>query len=69
MHENKSLGVTIGDKLSWKPHIIHVKYKIARNTAVINKAKQVLDDKSLHTLYYCTEVWGNIYSIKVHYSH
>lgn len=68
VHENKFLGVTIDDKLCWKPHITHVKYKIARSIAVINKAKHVLDYKSLHTLYcslvlpylhYCAEVWGN----------
>lgn len=70
VHENKFLGVTVDDRLSWKPHITHVKYKVARSIAVINKAKQVLDYKSLHTLYcslvlpyfhYCAEVWGNNY--------
>ena len=44
-----------------------LQYKVARSIAVINKAKQVLDHKSLHTLYcslvlpylnYCTEVLG-----------
>jgi hypothetical protein len=43
VHKIKFLGVTIDDKLSWKPHITHVKYKVARSLAVINKAKQVLD--------------------------
>ena len=70
VHENKFLGVLIDDRLSWKQHITHVKYKISRSIAIINKAKQVLDYKSLHTLYcslvlpylhYCAEVWGNNY--------
>ena len=37
VHKIKFLGVTIDDKLSWKPHITHVKYKVARSLAVINK--------------------------------
>ena len=69
VHENKFLGVIIDDKLSWKQHIIHVKHKVSRSIAVINKAKLVLDYKSLHTLYcslvlpylHCAEVWGNKY--------
>ena len=36
VNENKFLGVTIDDRLSWKPHITHVKYKVARSIAVIN---------------------------------
>ena len=31
VHKIKFLGVTIDDKLSWKPHITHVKYKVARS--------------------------------------
>ena len=63
VNENKFLGVTIDDRLSWKPHITHVKYKVARSIAVINKAKQVLDHKSLHTQTYhhekflCNNCW------------
>ena len=70
VNENKFLGVIIDDKLSWKQHITHVKLKVSRSIAVINKAKHFLDYKALHTLYcslvlpylhYCAEVWGNTY--------
>ena len=68
--EIKFLGVTIDEKLNWKSHIKHVQSKVSRSIAVINKAKRILDKKSLHTLYcslvlpyfqYCIEVWGNNY--------
>ena len=39
VQENKFLGVIIDDRLSWKQHITHVKYKVSRSIAVINKAK------------------------------
>ena len=60
----------IDDVLSWKSHVKHVKSKLSKSIAVINKAKHVLNPKSLHTLYcslvlpylsYCVEVWGNNY--------
>lgn len=64
------MGVTIDDRINWKSHIKHVQTKVSRSIAIINKAKKVLDQKSLHTLYcslvspyfqYCAEVWGNNY--------
>ncbi len=72
--ENRFLGVIIDDKLCWKAHIKHIHSKISRSIAVLNKAKQVLDYKSLHILYcslvspylsYCAEVWGNNYKSDV----
>lgn len=51
VHENKFLGVIIDEKISWKPHIIHIQTKLSRSISVLNKAKQVLDHKSLHILY------------------
>lgn len=75
VHEIKFLGVIIDDKISWKPHIKHVQSKVSRSIAVINKAKKVLDNKSLHTLYYslvspylqyCAEVWGNNYKTSLY---
>ena len=74
VHENKFLGIMIDDRLSWKQHITHVKYKVSRSIALINKAKQVLDYKCLHSLYcslilpylhYCVEVWGNNYKTSI----
>ncbi len=70
VHENRFLGVTVDDRLNWKPHIKHVQSKVSRSIAVIHKAKQLLDHNSLRTLYcslvlpylhYCAEVWGNTY--------
>jgi hypothetical protein len=75
VHENKFLGVIIDDRISWKSHINHVQSKLSRSIAVINKAKQVLDQKSLHMLYcslvlpyliYCVEIWGHNYKSSLH---
>ena len=71
----KFLGVTIDEKLNWKSHIKHIHSKLSRSIAVLYKAKQVLDHKSLHILYcslvspylsYCAEVWGNNYKSTLH---
>merc|ERR1712035_19378 len=68
--ENKFLGVIGDDKLSWKSHINHVKSKMAKSIAILYKAKDVLSQNALITLYYsliapymtyCIEVWGNTY--------
>lgn len=65
---NTFLGV-IDDKLSWRPHINHIKNKISKSIAILNKTKYILG-KSLHLLYsnfigpyiaYCVEVWGYVY--------
>ena len=68
--ENKFLGVIIDDKINWKSHIKYIHNKLARSISVLNKAKHLLNFKSLRMLYcslvlpymnYCTEVWGNTY--------
>ena len=68
--ENKFLGVIIDDKISWKSHIKYIHNKLSRSVSVLNKAKHLLNYKSLRMLYcslvlpylnYCTEVWGNTY--------
>lgn len=57
----------IDDKISWKSQIKHVQTKMSSCIAVLNKAKQALDHKSLCILYctlvlpyliYCAEVWA-----------
>ena len=48
---NTFLGVIIDETLSWKPHIKHIHSKVSRSIAVLNKAKQFLDNKSLRILY------------------
>ena len=75
VYENKFLGVVLDDKICWKPHIRHVGVKIAKSIAVINKAKHILNTRSLHILYctmilpyltYCVEAWGNTYKTAIH---
>jgi len=64
----KFIGVLIDSSLTWEQHIQLVKSKIAKGIGVICKARKVLDEKTLITLYYsmiypyltyCVEVWGN----------
>lgn len=68
VYENKFLGVILDHKIGWKPHINHVKAKLATSIAILGKSGHILDHKSLHTLYntlilpylsYCVEIWGN----------
>ncbi|KAL3974187.1 hypothetical protein ACER0C_002548 [Sarotherodon galilaeus] len=68
--EIKFLGVIIHHKLSWIPHITHIKGKISKSLAILYKVKDLINQTSLYTLYcsiilpymtYCVEVWGNTY--------
>lgn len=68
--ETKFLGVIIDENLNWKPQIKHLQSKILKMIAILNKAKQALNNKSLHILYrslvspyltYCAEVWANTF--------
>lgn len=73
--EIKFLGVVIDSKLSWKPHIKYIKTKISKSLAILNKAKELLNQASLSMLYssfilpymtYCVEVWGNTYKTNIY---
>ena len=64
----KFRGVFIDDKLNWKKHISYISGKISRGLGVIIKARMLLSEGSLKTLYYsflypyftyCNHVWGN----------
>ena len=64
----KFLGVYIDNKLNWKKHISIITGKVARAIGVIVRAKRLLNQNSLKTLYfsfiypfltYCNHVWGN----------
>uniref|UniRef100_A0A8C7Y996 Reverse transcriptase domain-containing protein n=1 Tax=Oryzias sinensis TaxID=183150 RepID=A0A8C7Y996_9TELE len=75
IYENKFLGVIIDDKLTWKAHISYIQAKLSRSISVLNKAKLVLDHKSLRMLYctlvlpyfsYCVKVLGNNYKTTLH---
>ena len=66
VYENTFLGVIVDHKLCWKPHIDYVR---AKSISVISRVRDMLNTKSLHTLYcamvlpymyYCSKVWGNI---------
>ena len=71
VYDSTFLGVIIDHNLSWKPHINHIKSKtneMSKSIAILNKAKNILNQKSLLMLYgslivpyitYCVEVWGN----------
>ena len=66
----KFLGVIIDNKLSWKNHIKHVVGKVSRGIGMILKARKLLNQDALITLYYsfifpyfvyCNHVWGSTY--------
>ena len=48
----KFLGVVIDDKLNWYHHLRSIKNKMAKGIGVICKAKRLLPEKTLITLYY-----------------
>ena len=69
-HKTKFLGVIVDEKLTWFEHIQYIKCKIAKGIGIICKARQVLNSKTLCTLYYCfvypylnycVEVWGDTF--------
>ena len=69
-HKTKFLGVIVDEKLTWFEHIQYVKCKISKGSGIICKARQLLNSKTLCTLYYCfvypylnycVEVWGDTF--------
>ncbi len=48
----KFLGLIIDDQLKWSDHISHVKSKLTSSLFAIRKAKHVLSQKHIKTLYY-----------------
>lgn len=70
VNEITFLGVLLQNKLSWKPHINHIKAKLCKSLAIISKVKELLNEKNVYILYcslvlpymtYGLEVWGNTY--------
>uniref|UniRef100_A0A8C6WXL7 Ig-like domain-containing protein n=1 Tax=Neogobius melanostomus TaxID=47308 RepID=A0A8C6WXL7_9GOBI len=45
------LGVTLDHKISWKPHIIQIKTKVAKILAIMNKSKYISLITKLYILY------------------
>ena len=69
-YKTKFLGVIMDEKLSWCDHIQYIKNKIAKRIGIISKARRLLNNETLCTLYncfvypylnYCVEIWGNIF--------
>ena len=63
----KFLGVILDEKLTWRNHIQYIKGKIANNMGIITKARKIVNEETLLTLYYsfiypylnyCITAWG-----------
>ena len=67
VHQTKFLGVVIDSGLTWTDHVSRIANKMSRNIGIINKVKNLIDEKSLIQLYntlvlpylmYCHLIWG-----------
>ena len=67
----KFLGVLIDSKLNWNCHIQYIKKKIAKGVGILCKARKILTDETMITLYYAfvypylqyaVEIWGNTFN-------
>jgi len=68
----KFLGVILDRSLSWDKHINYIKGKISRGAGIISRAKKLLNQNTLITLYYsfifpyinyCINAWGSTYDL------
>ena len=68
VNDIKFLGVFTDSKMSWSCHIQHIRKKISKGIGILYKAKRLLTQETLITLYnsfiypyivYCIEVWGS----------
>ena len=68
VNDIKFLGVFIDSKMSWSCHIQYIRKKISKGIGILYKAKRLLTQETLITLYnsfiypyivYCIEVWGS----------
>ena len=67
VESTKFLGVILDTNITWAEQINKVKAKVSRGVGILSKARKVLENSALHTLYhsliyphfiYCIEVWG-----------
>ena len=58
------------EKLTWCEHVQYIKHEIAKGNGIISKARRLLNNDMLCTLYhcfvysysnYCIEVWGDTF--------
>jgi len=65
------LGVQIDSKLNWNCHIQYIKKNVAKGVGILYKARKVIADSTILTLYYAfvypylqyaVEIWGNTYN-------
>ena len=70
----KFIGVLLDEKLLWDRHVQFIKPKISKGIGILCKARKVLNEQILITLYnsiiypylnYCVEVWGSAASVHV----
>ncbi len=66
VYENNFLGVIIYHKLCWKSHINHVKTKMSKSIAILNRTKHILNEKTLYILYCALIVPYIIYCVGSH---
>ena len=69
-NHTRFLGVIVDQHLTFESHVKYIKGKISRGIGILYKAKRILKESSLLTLYYafiypyftyCITVWGNTY--------
>ena len=74
MDKVKYLGVMIDDKLTWEPHIEHIKDKLNSSITIIKRIKKFIPQSEYLKIYnalfkshisYCISCWGGISCKKV----
>ena len=70
----KFMGIILDSKLSWNDHIQLVTRKVSRSMGILYLVKNILNQKSLFTIYcslvlpylnYACEIWGNTYASRI----
>ncbi len=51
VYDNTFLGVIIYHKLCWNSHSNHVKTKMSKSIAILNRIKHILHEKTLYIYY------------------